>query len=601
MVDDKVKFVKDYSNNLRFETDHINPMSFGAYGMGASIAPGNQLMNTNTAINWGLKHLELQVSESPDREKGGYSGQLGKSEREQLAQLSKLNAVDLSIHAPHFDASGFIRDSFSEPARKAVVEEVKKSIDFADDIGKISGQKRIPIIFHASEGVPGNPNPNEFVYVVNRESGKVDRLVEEEVAFDKKYLEEHYKFVEGKDFFKTDKEGVFKLTPQAAVKMENQNVFDNIKQSEASAWHNLRIHESNLINSIQSLVRDVGEGVRANEILQQFQNNPQRVEEELRRIGGPRAEAIIQDLKAYELLKENNERQRQMIENFKKKYIENGSFKLLDDVEKFALKKAAKTIAELGEYAWSKPTKPVICVENYAPELAFSKPETFKELIKETRKELSENLIKKGLSPEEAKKEAEEIIGANIDIGHFNLWKKFPMYDEKGNLIKDEKGRPKYYSKKEIQKMAEALLPYAKHIHITDNLGDVDAHLPVGWGDAPVAELVEAANKQAGEGGFKGKMVFETFGVMYYGGQTFGIQESLYNLKSPVYGTNMDLWSMSSENFLKSSYGFTMGAIPGGEYWPDVGEYNVGFSGLPYTAGAKPQSKGSGFSGAPMS
>jgi sugar phosphate isomerase/epimerase len=69
------------------------------------------------------------------------------------------------------------------------------------------------------------------------------------------------------------------------------------------------------------------------------------------------------------------------------------------------------------------------------------------------------------MSESDAKKKAQEIIGVTFDLGHANINKKYGFTD------------------KDIIKEAEALAKNVKHVHLADNFGYNDSHLPPGMGN----------------------------------------------------------------------------------------------------------------------
>lgn len=82
------------------------------------------------------------------------------------------------------------------------------------------------------------------------------------------------------------------------------------------------------------------------------------------------------------------------------------------------------------------------------------------------------------MSENEAKKQAEKFIGATWDVGHINMLRKFG------------------YEEKDIIKEAEAVAPYIKHVHLSDNFGFEHTELPMGMGNVPLKEIMEKLGKK---------------------------------------------------------------------------------------------------------
>jgi len=100
---------------------------------------------------------------------------------------------------------------------------------------------------------------------------------------------------------------------------------------------------------------------------------------------------------------------------------------------------------------------------------------------------------KEKMNEKEAKKMAEKLVGATLDVGHINLLKKYGYNDE--------------MLMKEMEKLQES--GAIKHVHLTDNFGYEDSHLIPGWGNVPIKKYLKELEKR----GFKGNMVLEAGGA----------------------------------------------------------------------------------------
>lgn len=559
-------------DNLRFEYAHFNSMDFGSYGLGASVSPmGSQLMTTNTAINWGLQNLEINLGTQMNYQQAGHLAQLGKVERDELIRLAKLNKVNLSVHAPLLSPEGLQGNQISEAARIRNVKEFEQTIDFVDQIGKQTGRKHIPVTFHASGAPIGNPMPNEMLYAVDQESGQVIPIEKKEVAYPKEYFE-RYGLKEGEDYAPVKgKPGFYYLYPKGELKIYGKSQLQRLKYEEAHTDYWLRHYKEQM----KQIIPAVAASGEINE------KNLDEIIRKAKEIGGP----AIEIAENYRALLEEKKQLEAKAQNLRMKYKKEGQIMQLVPSDDYVKEKIKKTFVELGLKAYEKPSKPMIVIENFYPEFTLSEPTKLAKTIDEIRQELADRLVKeKGLSRSRAIKEAQELVGMNVDVGHLNLWKKY---------INPKTGKP--YTDKEILEWVNKVYPYIKHVHITDNFGDYDAHLPVGWGNAPINQLIDTLRKK----GWKGRAILETFGAMQYGGQGFGVAQSMYSLGIPLVPGGPG-WEMAEGTYFQAGYAFTTGPI-----LPDVNfqTYGVGFSGLPYATGAqigggKPGQK---FSGTPMS
>ncbi|MCM8765100.1 MAG: TIM barrel protein [Candidatus Omnitrophica bacterium] len=552
---------------MRFEYAHFNSMDFGSYGLGASVSPmGSQLMQTNMSINWGLQNLEVNLGTQMNFQQAGHLAQLGKIEREEMIRLAKLNRVNLSVHAPLFCAAGGYGEGMNETTRIKAVQELKESIKFADQIGSKTKVQNIPVVIHSVGQVPGNPMPEQMMYVADPETGRIILLERKEVVFPKAHLEKYHlkekkKGDESGDYEVIDKNtNKILLYPQGKLKMVNKDQLDDMNREIANIRHQIHFYEQYAKEADMALQNPE---IRSDK--EQFV----RLQEQSKMYHELRNQLI-----------ETEQRVRYQIEDLKQKYQKEGEFKYLVPTDELAKQKAIKSFVELGYEAYNKPSKPMIVVEQFSPELALGDPRKTAQLVKDAREELAKKLVKeKGFSMDHARKEASQVLAMNFDIGHANLWKRYG----------------KKYNDKEILKWVDEIAPVVKHVHITDNFGDYDAHLPVGWGNAPIHEVMSKLKEK----GWKGRAILETFGAVQYGGGGFGVPASLYSFGMPLVPGG-PTWETAGRSYFEAGYSFTSGPI-----LPDVNfqSYGVGFSGLPYATGAqigggKPGEK---FSGTPMS
>jgi len=559
--------------NFNFEWKHLNSMDFGSYGLGASVSPmGSQLAKTNTSINWGVNNLELSMANNLDYQNRGYLGQLGVPEREELVRLTNLNRVNLSIHAPIVDPAGYSEGVFSESARQNALRELRNSIDFADQIGTRSNVKNVPVVIHAAHDAIGNPMPQERLIYVKQETGQVQAANPMIVVPDQTYwdyikklgLKDKYHTPEdqkqkGKWDYETLSDGRLKITPTGRLKMQNKLETIGLEHQRANADYWFDHFSGGNPNSTNP-----NAGAYRDQLL--------HINAELRYIKG---------------LSENKDT------NLQTPYVE---------TEAFAVGRIADTISDLAVYAAKKESQPMIAVENWVPESVAGDPEQVGRIIKKAREEFVNKLTdpkieKNPWRQSDAIKTAEKVIGINFDIGHANLWKKYTKWD-------DAEGKMVEYTNEDVKKWANDVYPYLKHVHLTDNFGDMDAHLPIGWGNAPIKEVLNDLKKR----GWSGRAILETFGVPAYGpesGGMFGVAESLYQTGMPLIPGGPS-WEKAAGSYFRSGYGFTGIPQRGGTYWPDMGyqgPHASGFSGVPYGMGERPQGAGGGseFSGAPMS
>lgn len=602
-----------YGDNLRFESEHSGAMDFGPYGigLGASITPtGSQLVNVDKAINWGLNNLEVTFGTQMSFQQQGHLAQLGKMEREELIRLAKINRVNLSLHAPHFDASGMSRNGFSEDARNHAVQEFKEMVKFADQIGINNNTKHIPIVIHGTEGAPSSPDPNNVMSFVNRDSGEVVTLQKKRVAYDENFLQEQG-LKEGVHYFKAGKtkegKALFEVSPKGEIEMYNQKKGEGMRSQYAHSlyWQDVTqreeaksrmelerarqikyMNESELRNKAQS-------AEQYNELLKIKNMN----DADFDKLKLAAKNAVTQTMSYNEDLK----RQKQELNNYERRFEKEGG--QFVPTEKYAKEQAIKTIVDVAKYAAETKSEPKLVIENIYPEYVMGNPEFLASTIKEARKTFVKDVTRSksdggfGMNTSEAERKAKDIIGINFDIGHANMWKRYgkmPEVDKDGNYT----GKTIKVNDETIKNWASMLQKEGllKHVHIADNFGDYDAHLPVGLGNAPINKVMDELKKE-GFGQEGQRAIMETFGMVNYGGNAFGVPASLYGMSAPLVSGGAD-WEMAAGSYFSGGYPMT-----GFQNFPDVNfqMYGVGFGGLPYATGGNMPGKDGKFSSTPMS
>ncbi len=248
----------------------------------------------------------------------------------------------------------------------------------------------------------------------------------------------------------------------------------------------------------------------------------------------------------------------------------------------FTKGKTSETVSNVVFESWKKykDNTPIMLLENFFPEGNIGSAEDLKETIIESRNKLVNKLVKeKGLDKNKAEKVAESLIGVTWDVGHINFLRR-QGYDEQKVL-------------EETKKIA----PYIKQVHITDNFGFNDAHLPPGMGNAPIKEEMEIIAREMRKKGLdfkKGSVIVEAGSFV---GQ-FKENPHPYSLEyfeSPLYTyKNMPYWKDIWET--EGKYGLGYGQILPEQHF---GMYGAGFSNLPVDLGGPISQDRSRFAGTP--
>jgi hypothetical protein len=200
--------------------------------------------------------------------------------------------------------------------------------------------------------------------------------------------------------------------------------------------------------------------------------------------------------------------------------------------------------------------------------MAFSQAGDLKKLVEKSQKEFSKKLVEKEhLSEEKADKMARKLIGATFDVGHININKKYGFTDD------------------DIRKEAAEIAKHVKHVHLTDNFGYSDSHLPIGMGNVPVKEIMEEFEKQ----GVKTRKINEVGGWFEHF-KTNPYAQILESAGSPIYDSGAGPYWSQRTGFLQNynaGYGMMLPSI-------NYETFGAGFSRLPQELGGSTQQGGGG-------
>ncbi len=146
------------------------------------------------------------------------------------------------------------------------------------------------------------------------------------------------------------------------------------------------------------------------------------------------------------------------------------------------------------------------------------------------------------------------------------------------------------FGKEKIIEETKKIAPYVKHVHLTDNFGFADTHLPIGMGEVPTKEMMKELEKA----GYSGKHIVEAGGFVAQF-KTSPHPYVLEALGSPLYSAYMQpFWNQARGTYGSYSAGY-------GTMLPEqhFSMYGAGFSTLPTELGGQLPGKQSRFSGTP--
>ncbi len=573
----------------------------GRIGAPTSIQTADQIREVSSRLSEGIKTVELQPIQPEIFET------IPKQHMKEIQRLGKLTGTETTIHAPIIEPSGITEhQGWNEAFREAAERRLFSVVDRAHELNP---HGNIPVTIHASAvSGPEYMKTKEgavkvYDVAIEQETGQMTPLRREEA------------FYPG-----MEKEMVTK-TPEQQLEMMNRGMWS----SEVSKLIVLKKHGDEMLERIKpNLIlmqqkRDSGEGLTREDEekigadimkVRTFYSNVEAGfrplfskayrfmgrDEEEKKVGRAVLDQISRD---WEVLSKNNPHslsyslmESEVLDNTFRAVESLGTgiqLKIGDKeqvfhdifpqfykpIEKFSLEKSAQTFGDIAFKAYEKykDTAPMICLENPPVGSAFAKAEKMRELIDKSREKFVEVAKAKGYSASEARGIAEKMIGATWDVGHINMLRR-------GGFTKED-----------IVKEAREIAPYVKHMHLTDNFGYQDTHLPVGMGEVPIKEILKEMEKA----GFSGKEIMEAGGFVQHF-KTSPHPFALEALGSPMYAAYMQpFWNQARATYGAYSSGY-------GTMLPEqhFSMYGAGFSGMPSELGGQIPGKQSRLSGAPM-
>lgn len=602
--------------------------SAGNLGMALDARTANQLGDLNIKLNPGEKFVEIQ----------GISGATMESipnqHLDEMRRLSELTGVQMSLHGPLLNASGIEgQGGYTEENRLGAENQIKSAVLRAH---QLDPKGNINVTFHSSANLPSftphivkhdkegkSIREDQGFYIINERSGQINIIRPPERYFDedkKEFTGKPVEFDVKNELERINKETwLSQLTDITRTAEFGEDSIERAKRNIIlSAPRELRENEQEITKLADNIVNNVAKGIKGDYL------------EEAKKLG-PEYKEIIKDVErgvvnsqtylrqsyrgfkdlfdnAWDTaVKSGNKKDQELLKSFANNIkpeiykdfdrdpenigklsnvIEDG-IKVLDKVSstpqtyiklnEFAVKKSAETFANAAEEAYKKfgKTAPVISIENPPGGEALSTGEELRNLIKESRNKLSENLKNQGFSNKEAEKIASQMIGATWDVGHINMMRK------------------KGYSEKDVIEETKKIAPFVKHVHLSDNFGLDHTELPMGMGNVPLKPMLDEIKKQ----GFKGKEIIEAgnwwqFFSTQGGGNPF--ITSLEGMNSPIYA-------------MTESPGWSTGGVYGG-YFSGHGPinpplhhqiYQAGFQNMPVELGGEIPSDRGRFAGTP--
>ncbi len=594
-----------------------NLISAGQLGMTVDPRTANQISELSRNLNVGTQAIELGSIDMPTFDT------IPKQHWEEMRRKAKLAEAKLSLHAPiqDMDPSGFSQQGWDASKRELVERQLKEVIDKAATLDK---EGNLPVTIHGSGTagstfkIIGDKKDYEQLVGVDKATGQMVPIKEstqfqpggnlkegetikpldalgmhnqtswrkevDQVLFEKetadKIISDVYPVA--RDIY---------LTLKTSSPEERTKIFSSLPQQQKELVLNLQtadahIHQANL--SVTGLFD------KAYQYGGKDEQEREKIRKELQKLAEEYDKTLHGGYTTDEFHKimEKARKEKNLSEKEKEKYnkiimsqtdLTNQSHAIQDFAEKlrgynpemitpmedFAIEKGSETFANTALHSYKKYGEgaPVVSIENLYQGMGFSQGEDLNRLVEKSQERFVENAIKEGYSKSEAEKAAKKLIGVTFDVGHLNISQSHGF--EKKHLIKE----------------AEAIKKHVKHVHITDNFGNSDTHLPIGMGNVPVQALLEAI----GDEGERARKINEVGGWYQYF-KTNPFQEILGAVGSQIYSAGEGpSWAQTG--------GFQQSYMEGyGMILPDTHyqTFGTGFSQLPQSLGGTKGQSGQG-------
>ncbi len=537
--------------------------SAGQIGLTTDPRTANILKEVSSKLSTGVKQIELALV-SPE-----VFDSIPKQQLEEVRRLSELTGVDVTVHAPVVDPSGFNRESgFKESQREATERLMMHAVERSMEVNPKGNS---PVTFHSSGSLPDEiKKPDEKepaeVYVVNAENGSIAGLLpikggffpgDEEMTAQKELAKHNerawrQKKAQISDYAGMAEESLAHVGMIKAIAEAKKKNEEDLSPKEKRALYAFSRGKNFLDNSYM-LVKDL------------FENAAERATPETLKVLNEFKSRIAPKIERINSKQDSDESiklMREVIDDGIETMTKFPAPEVFIPMKKYAFDKTTDTFANvaLKAYMKYKEKAPIISIENPPAGGAFSTGEDLKNVVEVSRQKFVDKAVEEGMSESEAKKQAERLLGVTWDVGHINMIRKYG-YDDNDVIAHSEK-----------------VAPFVKHIHLSDNFGFEHTELPMGMGNVPTGEIM----KKLGEKGFEARKVIEA-AQWWQHFQTPPVQETLEAFGSPLYSMHMGpYWSQAGE--FQQGYYSGVGAIYPSKHYETFG---AGFSQLPMELGGQ--------------
>jgi sugar phosphate isomerase/epimerase len=586
-----------YSNDPNYK---LNPfgiftgvnLKMSEIGTATDARTANQIKEVSEMLNTGLKSLEVGPVQTDVFES------IPKEHFKEMNRAAKLAGAELTFHAPMIDPTGITQHGWDKMTQQGAEKQLWDAIQKSHDVNPNGAV----VTFHASSA----PLPADYVKIkdekgnekivsmllVNRSDGKIAQVKAEERYFESEGGKKIVEFDPKKEIDRINTDNWMQRVNQVTFYAERGDDAINsaLSKGEIIKGYNEAKLDPSKAKDHQEEIQKIEQMNRAMQkeldygttYLKDSYRNLRELYDDVYKGSTPEQKKVLENYsvevkKVFDEYKKNPQNEdslKSFAEAIRKgtKIMESIQPQMYESIHNFAVEKAAETTSNLALNAYKEFGKeaPIIALENHpAQQSILSTGEDLRDVITKARSEFVKKAVEsKTLSESEAKKQAEKLIGATWDVGHINMMRKYG------------------YGEEELLKQAEAVAPFVKKMHLSDNFGYEHTELPMGMGNVPFKKIMDKIGKE----GYDIKKVIEAGNWWQHfsqGSKALGpIVPSLAGLGVPVYsaayGAGNPGWNQM--------YGMPGGYFSGfGTMLPDQNfqMYGAGFSSLPSELGGQ--------------
>lgn len=592
-------------------------MSFGELSTVTDARTANQLKEASETLNTGLKNIEVGAV-GPD-----VFESIPTEHFKEINRMAKLAGAEVTMHAPMIDPTGITQQGWDKMQQQGAERQLWDSIKKSHELNP---KKNTVVTFHAtSVGLP-----SAELKIMEDVNGKKTEKIKSILVIDPDFKigqikaeESFFPVAKGqpsKDYFASQEEVKTELDRRNAENwMQNLSSMNMYAQRGEEAVNQVMAMDNKYKDvikekdkagpewkeTLEKMEKDKSQGIIHGDLyLRDVYRNIKKNFDDLYKYADAEDKKKLDSYKEKvqaELKKVNFEQPIQKAEDLQvfADMIQQGVSTLRDvkaptilrPLRDFAIEKSAETAANLALKSYNEfgDTAPIIAMENHPAQTSLlTTGEDLRDVIKKSQEIFVKKAIAEGkMSEEEAKAQAKKLIGATWDVGHINMIRKYG------------------YDKEELVKQTEAVAPFVKKVHLSDNFGFEHTELPMGMGNVPIKEMNAILEKaQKGKEGYDVKKVIEAGNWWQHfsqGSKALGpLMPSLAGMGAPIYSGTYNATANPGWNQI---YG-----IPGG-YFSGYGTmlpehhfqmYGAGFSSMPTELGGQIPGRDSRVTGTPM-